>query len=190
MTASVIGLGGRLRAGKDCIADHLVAEHGFKKIGMSDSLHQALLALDPIIECMDEAMGGETRYSEAIKKYGYTATKANFPEARALLQRLGTEVGRDMIGVNTWVNITAQTIDNFLYADQPVVVTGIRFMNELRMIDQFAGRSWWVDRPDETADASIAAHASENGVQPLDFDSIILNDGSLADLYRKVNSLL
>lgn len=187
MTALVIGLGGKLRSGKDAVADHLVAEYGFKKMGMSDALHEAMLAIDPWI------LGGDKyvaiRYSALCEEVGYVEAKKN-PEVRRLLQNLGTEVGRNMIGENTWVNIMARKVDDYLYADQPVVVTGIRFPNELTMIHQFAGHVVWIDRPSEQADGAVAQHASENGVSGSQFDRVIVNDGTLEDLYAKVDGLL
>lgn len=196
MSNRVIGLGGRLRAGKDAVADHLVAEYGFHKIGMSDALHEAMLAIDPFVPInttSDAFSIGEhglfARYSTIIRESGYVEAKKN-PEVRRLLQHLGTEVGRDMIGENTWANITARKIDDFLYADTPVVVTGIRFPNELTMVHQFAGRTVWVERPSEYAQGGAGSHSSENGVDPTQFDRILLNDGTLEDLYAKVEGLL
>lgn len=181
-TPTVIGLGGRLRAGKDAVADHLVSEHGFVKLGMSDALHEALLAIDPII-------GGECeRYSELVGRLGYVEAKKN-PEVRRLLQALGTEVGRNMIGEDVWSTITAGKVVSLLRQDLPVVVTGIRFPNELAMIRQLAGACWWVERETEAPSAVTAGHASENSVTAALFDRVIHNDGSLADLYRKVDEL-
>lgn len=186
---TLIGLGGRLRAGKDAVADRLVDEHGFVKLGMSDALHEAMLAIDPII---DEG-GGYTQespvtYSEAIAEYGYVETKARFPEARRLLQKLGTEVGRDMIGENVWVDIMARKVNKLLIAGRSVVVTGIRFPNEIRLIGQFAGRAIWVERP--SLEAAAGGHASETSIGPDDFDRAIVNDGTLDDLYAKVDALV
>lgn len=193
MTATVIGLGGRLRAGKDEVADHLVREHGFVKIGMSDALHRAMMVLDPIIElevpsAFSNGYPRVRRYSDIIKRRGYVEAKKVL-EVRRLLQRLGTEVGRDIIGENVWVDITASTIASHLRGGRSVVVTGIRFSNELRMIFQFAGRAIWVERPDESAASGAARHASENGVTPEMFDQVLLNDGTLADLHRMASAL-
>jgi len=198
MTALVIGLGGRLRSGKDAFADHLVAKHGFRKIGMSDALHEALLAIDPVVGWVPPGVAapggavvdGPLRYSEAIADLGYVEAKARFPEVRRLLQKLGTEVGRNMVGENVWVNIIARKIDDSLYADEPVIVTGIRFPNEISMIRSFAGRAIWIDRPGEQAPAGAAVHASENGVQPHEFDLTVDNDGTLEDLYAKARAIL
>lgn len=192
MTSLVIGLGGRLRSGKDTVADHLVEKHGFHKIGFSDALHEAMLALNPIVVAdvtigEDGPEGEGTRYSELIDAIGYVKAKEQYPEVRRLLQVLGTEVGRNMFDENVWVNITARKIDDSLCADQPVVVTGVRFPNELRMIRQFAGETWWVDRPGLEQSST---HASENGVEPEWFDRVIANDGAFDDLYSKVDGLL
>lgn len=187
LSPTLIGLGGKLRSGKDVIADHLVAEHGFVKIGMSDALHEALLAIDPIL---DTTHGLEVHYSDAIGAFGYVETKARFPEARRLLQNLGTEVGRNMIGENVWVNIMARKIDDHRGAGHPVAVTGIRFPNEVSMIEELGGLAVWVERPGAHAPTKeTAAHASEKSVSAEDFALTLVNDSSLENL-RKATSLL
>lgn len=182
-TPTLIGLGGLLRSGKDAVADHLTAAHGFVKIGMSDALHIALLTLDPMIDTTGK------RYSTLIAEVGYVEAKT-LPEVRSLLQRLGTEVGREMIGQNVWSDITAARVDKLLAAGQPVVVTGIRYPNELQMIRALGGRTMWVARPGVEAPAGMAGHTSENSVAATDFEGVIDNSGTLDDLYRTVDALL
>lgn len=185
----LIGLGGALRAGKDAVADRLVEAHGFVKIGMSDALHEAMLAIDPIVGL--EPLYGDfeyERYSEMVGRLGYVEAKKN-GEVRRLLQKLGTEVGRDMIGENVWVNIIARKIDDHRGAGHPVVVTGIRFPNEVQMIRELAGEAVWITRPGLDAGAA-GAHASETSVDQDSFDRIIVNDGTLEDLNGKVDSYL
>jgi hypothetical protein len=194
LSPTLIGLGGHLRSGKDAVADHLVEKHGFVKLGMSDALHEAMLAIDPVIWPTSTA-GYESaeevwRYSEAIAEWGYVRTKEMFPEARRLLQKLGTEVGRNMVGENVWVNIMARKIDDHRGAGHPVVVTGIRFPNEVQMIRELGGRSVWIDRPNLATRGAIAAHASENSVGEQDFDGLIVNDGTLEDLYEQVGAFV
>lgn len=187
MTAQLIGLGGRLRSGKDTVADHLVAKHGFVKFGMSDALHEAMMAVDPIIEA--ELYHPAIRYREAIEAIGYVRTKEQYPEARRLLQRLGTEVGREMIGENVWVDIAARKVDEHLKAGRGVALAGVRFPNELRLIRQFAGKAVWVERPSQE-ESTIPPHASESGVNGDDFDLTLLNNSSLSSLYAAVDGLV
>lgn len=189
---TVIGLGGKLRAGKDAVADRLVERHGYVKIGMSDALHEAMLALDPIINAAPADYPDRillVRYSDAIEDLGYTEAK-KIPEVRRLLQQLGTEVGRKMIGEDTWTNIVRRRIDELEEKGIPVVLTGLRFPNEIAVIDERYGLgaiTIWVERPGiEAPTTATAAHASENSVAVEDFDFVLENDGTLDQLYAKV----
>jgi hypothetical protein len=197
MTALVVGLGGALRSGKDAIADHLVANHGFVKKGMSDPLLEHALILDPYIPVnahpardMQGALNGTfIRLSHLVEAVGYVEAKTN-PEVRRFMQQDGTEGGRNFHDENVWVNRAARAIGEHLHADRRVVLTGIRFPNELAMVTQFGGDTWWVSRPGLDSASSASAHASENGVDAAMFDHIITNDGSLEDLYDTVDRLM
>src|SRR5690606_4847856 len=119
------------------------------------------------------------QYSDLIRAVGYVEAKA-VPEVRRLLQSLGTEAGRNMVGENVWVNIMARKIDDHRGAGHPVVVTGIRFPNEVQMIEELGGQAVWIERPGTQAPTeSAAAHASENAVSAADFHSTLLNDSTL-----------
>lgn len=177
----LIGLGGRLRAGKDTVSDYLVERYGFVKIGMSDPLVQALLTLDPMIPIDDTVEW--LRVSEFLRRYSYVTAKTN-SEVRQLLQRLGTEVGRNILGENTWVDIASKTITELRAEGKPVVITGIRFDNELKMIEKLGGLPVWVERDAGTA----SAHASENSVSRDDFWVTLLNSGRVSDLYNTLDN--
>lgn len=191
MSPTLIGIGGRLRAGKDVVAEHLEREHGFVRMGMSDVLHEALLAIDPLI-VTSEGVGGIYEwcdYSQLVAEEGYVEAKKN-PYVRAYLQRLGTEVGRNMIGEDTWVNIAGNRISDHMREGRSVVITGIRYPNELRMILSLGGRSVWIERPGLDSDASASSHASENSVQADDFRTVLVNDGTIGDLRTRTDALL
>lgn len=195
----LIGLGGRLRSGKDALADHLVAEHGFVKIGFSDPLNLALQVLNPLIPLdfdvhrTDGSLLGRqntlVRYSDLAQTVDYADAKRH-REVRELLQRLGTEVGRNMIDENVWVNVAVNTIKNYRNAGTPVVLTGLRFVNEVQAVRGLVGaRTVWVDRPG-LGEGTTSAHASENSISAEDFDQVVVNDGTLDDLYAKADALV
>lgn len=201
-STSVIGLGGYLRSGKDTVADYLVAKHGYTKMGMSDALLDVYLTLDPIVPATSEH-GAEiaTRTHTSLPPYvhakelfdaveqDYTEFKTN-SEVRRSLQVLGTEIGRNMIDPNLWVNIMSRKIAAALERGEKVAVTGIRFPNELDLIaHQWKGATAWVHRgPTEGTRPTV--HASENSVSVTDFNYLLVNNGTLEDLYGLVEELI
>lgn len=190
----LIGIGGRFSSGKDAVADYLVEQHGWVKMGMSDPLADALYTLNPMIGLTLDLSGENDRYVPAhyqtfVDQVGYTEAKKN-PEVRRLLQVLGTEVGRNMIGQNTWVDIAERRIKAVRAESKSVILTGVRFHNELKMIQQNSGELWWVNRPRIETHAPTSGHASENSVTADNFGTHITNNGTLEDLYKKVENLL
>lgn len=165
----ILGLGGYAGAGKDAFADCMMNHNAvWKKTYMSYALEQALLALDPYVD------GNLTRYSELHSVVGYTDSKNN-QEVRRLLQRLGTEVGRSMFGENVWVDKMMDVASEHAF----VIVTGIRYPNEIDAVVDSGGTTAWVSRPGV---GPINSHSSDNTVKPDLFDHHIENDGSLEDL--------
>lgn len=212
MVNNIIGIGGKLASGKDAISDHLVEKHGWVKLGMSDALAEALYILDPYVPIHLPDPKTETglkgmlsrfldrkkrtveiadfqRYSDLFDEVGYVEAKTN-EEVRRLLQKLGTEVGRRIISESVWTDIVVRRAKEAAEAAPGVIITGIRYPNELDMItDELEGELWWVVRPSLQA-GSNAGHSSENSVHETDFDRTIRNDGTLEDLYRKVDHII
>lgn len=199
-TAPLIGLGGALAAGKDALADRLVAKFGYVKLGMSDTLVEHASRLDPWIFVSEEEGyllsldSSFYRFTELLEWLPYVEAK-RIADFRAFLQKDGTEGGRDFFGENVWADRMALKIDEHRNDGRPVVVTGIRFQNELQMIHELGGWSTWIDRPmaghegTPGHDMNITKHVSENSVRGSEFMISIRNDGSLESLYEKADSL-
>lgn len=190
----IIGIGGKLASGKDAIADYLVEKHGWAKLGMSDALAEALEVLNPHIPVENSVLGiisstSWVRYKDYLSEHGYVKAKEN-PEVRRLLQVLGTQVGRELISESVWTDIVARRARTASRFAPGVIITGIRFPNELELIsDDLEGELWWVNRPGLSLDSS-STHSSENSVAHYDFDRVIINDGTLEELYLKVDKIL
>lgn len=193
----VLGLGGLKESGKDTVADYLAERHGFVKFGMSDPLHAALLVLDPVVHITrDEAnklwaegidsLGTYMRYSFITEQLGYVRAK-EIADYRRLLQVFGTDIGRNMIGEDTWLNSAKRTIADEVAAGNNVVLTSTRFPNEIQMIEKFGGSTWWVHR-EFKRDEDL--HASEQSVGENDFGHVIMNITTYADLYENVEKAL
>lgn len=203
MTAELIGFGGRLTSGKDTAADYLVTQHDWVKVNMSTPLHQMALVLNPWlrISVMERRVIDKKHdiwlssefytYTELTNLLGYTIAK-EVGEYRAFLQRFGTDVGRKMIDEDLWVKKADEAITSLRMEGRDVCITGIRFDNELAMIqdnvvDDLPGFLVWVERPGLASAAT--SHESER-LTSGDFDVVLTNDGTLEDLYKTVEKNL
>lgn len=171
-------------------------------MGMSEPLNEAMLKLNPWI-CIDKPVymlpedggylldrGTYLKYQYLFELVGYTAAKEH-EEVREFLQLLGTEVGRKLIGEDVWVDMAARHAQERMDGGEDVIITGIRYPNEVSMIRRLGGALWWVERPGFSAPSdSTGAHDSENSVTWQDFDVVIRNDKTLPDLHVAVEDIL
>ncbi|MDF2994280.1 MAG: hypothetical protein K0S37_4794 [Microbacterium sp.] len=184
----LIAFGGLKESGKDAAANCLRDDHGYVILGMSDVLHEAALVLNPIVRAQITAHVTleVMTYAELVERVGFVQAKTN-PEVRRFLIALGTKFGRRMIGEDIWADLMRDKIHSLLDADQPVAITGIRFHNELRMIEQLDGVTVWVERPAARAKFDPAtADESEKTLTETDFAYALDNVGTLQDLRGKV----
>ena len=179
----IIGLSGYARSGKDTVAEILVENHGFIRVAFADKLREALYALNPIIGHENEMYGllGLVYLQDVIDEYGWDGVKSTVygPEVRRLLQRMGTEVGREILGENIWVNAAIEP----LRIDEDYVFTDCRFVNEAKATKFYEGQVWRVNRPGV---GPANDHISEIGLDNWPFDVVIENAGSIGDLADKV----
>jgi hypothetical protein len=140
--------------------------------------------LDPVIPDFP-TVGASSRLSSVVEAIGYVEAKTN-PEVRRFLQVLGTDFGRNMVDPNVWVTMFEKEI-----RDTPgdVVITGLRFPNEVDLITLMGGDTWYVSREHE-AEQLGTSHASENAVSRKDFRYNVSNLGTLRDLYYEVDQIL
>lgn len=139
----IIGLSGYARAGKDEAAKVLVEGFGFTRVAFADKLRQVLYALNPYVTGMD----GEIRVQDIIKDYGWEKYKDEAPppymwEIRELLQRLGTEAGRQTLWDTIWIDAAFAGLPE----DAKVVVSDARFFNEFDAIRARGGKIWRIER--------------------------------------------
>lgn len=209
----IIGFGGALAAGKDTVAKALgevleeTTDTPYAVIGMSDVLRDAIYVLNPIIKDpfenpSDEEIGlfNRVRWKLQDNSYvhyrdlmqalidslgtyeeAYTCAKRR-PEVRGFLQRLGTEVGRDLLYQDVWVDVVAARAEK-LAQTRNVLITGIRFPNEVEMMKKLSGVSVYVTRKNHK---SSSTHSSELSVSEDDFDIVVQNDGTLENVKRSI----
>lgn len=192
----IVGLSGFARTGKDETANALVAEHGYQRVAFADKLRDFVYALNPVI-CVgiweyvphagrwvkiDHGIHKTVYLQDVIDQYtwlGYKETPYS-NEIRRLLQRVGTEAGRQVLWDSIWIDAALTGFDD----DAKVVVTDARFYNEFDAIRALGGEIWRIERPGV---GPLNEHASEN--EATDYPHFALtidNDGTLEDLTKKV----
>lgn len=182
----VIGVSGKARAGKDSIA-RFFTDQGYRRLAFAD----------PIKDLCRRFFFLEAQEDTADKK----------PWERELLQRVGTEHGRDFWrdlyqrhpelqerlvslgitqGQNLWVAHLERTLQELeASADPPVgvVIPDVRFTNEARFLQSRGASLIRVERPGVGLDGTGAGHRSEVDLDTYpSWDYVFRNDGTLEEL--------
>jgi len=177
----IIGLSGFARSGKDEAARVLVEEYGFVRVAFADKLREVLYALNPIVDMgFDDFLELQPVYvQEVIDAYGWDGYKETEygTEIRRLLQRLGTEAGRQALWDTIWIDSAFAGLPD----DAKVVVTDARFYNEFDAVRDRGGVVWRIEREGV---GPANGHASEmEAVDYPHFERTLRNDGTLEE-YR------
>lgn len=176
----IIGLSGYARSGKDESANALLGL-GFKRVAFADKLRDFLLALNPIVGTDED--NDYWTVSDVIAGYGWDGYKASpyGPEMRQLLQRLGTECGREMLYDTVWVDAALDDYRTGKVKHQ--VVPDVRFPNEAEAIKELGGYVLRIERPGIDP---ANAHVSETALDDWNFDAVVVNGSSIESLHRNV----
>lgn len=188
----VIGVGGFYGAGKDVYADAVVDNVGFEKSFMSKFLQKCIRIINPwiridkhvshpLLRVVHWSPGDMVKYADLESWANYEGAKEQ-KEVREWLQLMGTEVGRKILGEDTWVRLMREDLLAIKERGHNAIVTGIRYPNELALIHEFRGRLVWVTRPGFEPTGATATHSSEVTLTREDFDHEVLNDGAKKDL--------
>jgi hypothetical protein len=171
----LIGIAGAARSGKDTIGKYIVTEYGYVHLSFAEPLRQFV--------CEITAIPREDLDAEKEKVIDWIGKSP-----RQMLQTLGTEWGRQMVNENLWVLSAMQRALALAENDNRYsLFTDVRFENEADAIRQRGGIIIHVSRPDAL---QVAAHVSEAGVPFERTDWRIVNDGTLDDLYTRVNEIM
>lgn len=181
----IIGLSGKLQSGKDTlggmIQDIMPDQWKIKKFGYK--LKQIVAILTGLkvedlesIDVKNSVLGKEWEWSFGVQTP---------PTVREVLQKFGTDIMRDRVHTNIWVNA--------LFADMTEqsrgwIVTDVRFPNEVKAIQERGGIVIRVNRPGMEATGS---HPSETSLDNYQYwNHVITNEGTLVDLYSKVEDIM
>ena len=204
MTA-IVGFSGFARSGKDTAAQALL-RHGFTRVSFADIVREFALAVDPLVMYQKPVKFTETtnpgrvrsafrtrektqthefaaphigRLSEVVEEFGWEGAK-EFENVRRLLQRIGTEGGREVLGLNTWVDAALGRAEGL---PGGICVTDVRFPNEFDAIKDRGGFVLRIERPGV---GPTNDHPSETSLIGAPFDAVIVNDSTVSKLHGQV----
>ena len=173
----LIGLNGYAGSGKDEVARYLQSK-GWQWESFAAPLRRGLELINPTIDGVPLV--------ELLESHGWDKVKRTYPEVRRMLQVIGTEFCRETFGPDCWVKV----VEEKYWCDSPIgekkfVVSDVRFDSEVEFIGAYEGKIVRVERP---GFGPVNNHVSEKVVMECDY--IIINDGSLEDLHKKVEEML
>lgn len=215
----LIGVCGQAGSGKSTVAQFLVKHYGFIEVSFADPMKRFV---QDVFDMTDAQIWGpsENRNAEDMR-YPDPAKPRHGLTPRFALQTLGTEWGRNCYP-QVWVDYairvharlqeggyaydqqrglyTVSTLmdrrvnpDAMMWPKINVVISDVRFKNEVGGIREAGGDVFRIVRPGAEGKVGIAGHASESEQQTLTdemFDGVILNNSTLDNLYEIINRVV
>jgi hypothetical protein len=205
----IIGLVGFIGSGKDTVANQLV-ELGCVRDSFATPLKDACAA---IFGWPRELLEGDTIESREFRETPdmFWTRKLGIDNftPRLALQLIGTDVMRKNFHEDIWLSSLEYRFRKLADSAQHVVVSDVRFRNELELIKSLGGKIIWIQRGDlpQWYDDAVKAndgnaiarkimqtrwrdvHRSEWDWAGFPPDFVIQNDGSLAQLADLVNNI-
>jgi hypothetical protein len=177
----IIALSGYAQSGKDTVADYLVEEHGFEKLGMNGLIREACEALNPIIHW--DRDDGYFTYKQAMEEYGYEFSKKRLLDFRPFMQRLGTEFAEALGHPEMWIRLLLERC----YPEKDYVMPSCRRWVEAQEIVNHSTpgmpyTNGYIVRVNRPGCVPANDHPSEVELDSWPFDYVIDNDKSIGDL--------
>jgi hypothetical protein len=193
----IIGICGLIGSGKGTVADILQTQHSWNKISFADSLKDCVSA---VFGWPRHLLEGDTEESRIWREQvdPWWAEHLGMPNLtpRWILQFWGTEVLRQSFHNDIWIHSVRRKLSN---ANSNFVIPDTRFPNEIKMIKEVGGEIWlvkrgkdpeWLQKYQSHSIIPDDIHASEWMWAKSDFDHVVYNDGTLEDLYNRVDDLI
>ena len=203
----VIALCGYAGSGKDTAAEALI-EQGWQRVSFADPIREMLLAINPYVQVprkrhwlswFENWLCGPYICTPVGMALWWDAggswdrLKQISPDIRGLLQRIGTEAGREILGEYVWVDIAYTKIWEAKQAGCPgVVVTDLRFANEHETvrdpegIRDFQSTIIRISRPGV---GPVNDHESDQHLAGFEVDHELVNDGDKEQLWASIRAI-
>ena len=166
----IIGVCGNKFSGKDTIANYLVDNYKYKRYAFADPLKDICRIL---FEFNEEQLYGNKK--EILDEFWEKTP-------REIFQMIGTDLFRNYLSQNFWVNVLERKIKD----KEMIVISDVRFENEAEMIRRLDGIIIKVVRNNSIIDT----HESESYIEQIECDITITNDTTKKELYSKIDEYL
>lgn len=182
---TIIAITGNAGSGKSTIAK-MIVKHGYSEIQFSSKLKDIVSI---IFNWDRRSLSGEStnsrRWREDIDPL-WSSRLDRYVDPRTILQQVGTDLFRNHLDPNIWIySIEDEVLDSL-----PVVVSDLRFPNEAEYIKSLGGYVIRVVRDNYNRSNNNDLHESETHIDGIDADYFIDNNGSISDLYERVEEIL
>jgi hypothetical protein len=185
----IVGIRGKIGAGKDVIAARLVERWGFRIVRFADALREELLERLPrTLRAMHDLLRDNPVHvcccrswplEDCLRQMIYRTKPAG---VRELLQEYGTDVRR-RDEPEYWVR---QWAARARAAGPLVVAPDVRYPNEAESVMAAGGVLWCVERPGTV----VGTHDSETVMDGWTrWDAVLRNERTLEDLQTLVDAL-
>lgn len=201
----VVGFVGFIGSGKGAAGD-ILCDNGYKKEsfakGVKDLTAQMFGWSRGLLE-------GDTEESRQWREQPDPFWSNRFDRPftpRETLQKMGTEVGRDVFHQDFWI---LQMESRMRFYDQPIVVTDVRFPNEIDWIRKVGGKVYEIQRGNPPNWYKILSatnpkdmdmrwglmndydvHYSEWAWIGCKMDGVVKNNGTIEDLTKAIKSVI
>jgi hypothetical protein len=202
----IIGFTGVAQSGKDTAAARLIQTRGYKRIAFADKMRSALYGTNPLVfipldlfyqwvseiatasrplmeGVIETTFNGKfLRLQTVVAAVGWDEAK-RAPEVRGLLQRHGTDGGREVYGELHWIEHGFNAITP---GDTRIAFTDVRFNNEASSIREAGGYIVEIERP---GFGPVNSHVSDQGIDRGLIFIKLTNRTTTADLHIMVDAL-
>lgn len=206
----IIGLVGFIGSGKDTAADYLVNFHGFRRDSFADTLKDSVANVFGWDRTLLE---GRTKASREWREQVdvWWANRLNMPDLtpRWVLQYWGTDVLRNGFHDDIWI---ASLENKLRKAQDSVVISDVRFPNEIQAIRNAGGKVFRINRGElphwynsalainrgprhigwalsKDTMAKLKIHPSEWAWIGQTFDAELDNNGTFDSLFEQLKNL-
>jgi hypothetical protein len=182
MPKRLIGISGRKESGKDTLGEYLITQYGYKRYAYADALKNVCKEL---FGFNDEQLNGSQK--EVNDEYWKVTPRHTFQFMGDVLRDNANTIFPG-IDDKLLVEVMKRKILSEWEKDPNtlIVVTDVRFLNELNLIKELNGTLIKINRNTNQFDT----HKSETNVDTLVVDHIVDNNGTKEELFLNAIKLL